>query len=146
MNRADFWCRVLGWLQILSGAFMAFMVFALWEFFAVWLDIGQVGFLVFFKWLIIAVFAAPTFLSGLFTVLFASRVEQARQGLRGQTAWPIRILMILTGLWSAGVIGFAGFSLPPVTFLAVLAIGTVVIAIGGADWTADLLGKQEKQV
>ena len=143
MTRADFWCRVLGWLQMLSGAFMAFMVFALWEFFAVWLDIDQVGFLVVFKWLIIGIFAAPTFLSGLFTVLFASRVEQAREGLRGQAGWPLRILMILAGLWSAGVIGFAGFTLPPVTLLAVLAIATVIIAIGGPDWTADLFKRKE---
>lgn len=144
MTRADFWCRVLGWLQIMSGAFMAFMVFALWEFFAAWLDIGKVGFLVVFKWLIIAIFAAPTFLSGLFTVLFASRVEQAREGLRGQTAWPLRILMILAGLWSAGAIGFTGFGLPPVTFLAVLAIATVIIGAGGPDWTADLLKPKDE--
>lgn len=143
MTRADFWCRVLGWLQIASGLGVALLVFWVWELFAAWLDIGSVDVLVFFKWLIIIFLALPPFLSGLLTVLFANKVGQAREGLRGQGIWPLRILMILAGLWSAGVIGFFGLSVPPVTFLAVLAIATVVIGFGGPDWTADLFGKRE---
>ncbi|MCB1380411.1 MAG: hypothetical protein KDK89_18890 [Alphaproteobacteria bacterium] len=143
MTRADFWCRVIGWLQIISGALVALVVFLLWSLFKDWLDIDAVAILVFFKWLAIFFLALPPLLSGLFTVLFANRVEQAREGLRGQGAWPLRILMILGGLWSAGVIGFAGLGLPPVTVLAVLAIATVVMGIGGPEWTADLLVRKE---
>lgn len=143
MTRADFWCRVLGWVQIASGLLMALLVFLLWELFEAWMDLDAVGVLVVLKWLLIVFLALPPFLSGLLTVLFANRVEQSREGLRGQGAWPLRILMILAGLWAAGVIGFAGFTLPPVTLLAVLAAATVVIGIGGPDWTADLFGGRE---
>ena len=144
MNRADFWCRVVGWLQIASGVLVGVLVTLVWSLFKDWLDIDEVAILVFFKWLIIGLFALPPFLSGLFTVLFANRVEQARQGLRGAGAWPIRILMILAGLWSAGVIGLTGTQMPPVTPLAILAIATVVMGIGGPDWTADLLKPREQ--
>lgn len=143
MTRADFWCRVLGWIQIVSGLLMALLVFLLWELFDAWLDLDAAGILVVLKWLVIVFLALPPFLAGLLTVLFANRVEQAREGLRGQSAMTLRILMVLAGLWAAGVIGFAGFTLPPVTLLAVLALATVVIGIGGPDWTADLSGRKE---
>lgn len=142
MTRADFWCRVLGWVQLVSGAAIALLVFLLWSLFQDWIDIDAVSFFVFLKWLAIIFFAVPPMVSGLLTVLFANRIEQARERLRGQSHWPLRILMILAGLWSAGVIGFAGLSVPPVTLLAVLGIATAVIAIGGADWAADLFSRR----
>lgn len=87
------------------------MVFLLWSLFQDWIDIDAVSFFVFLKWLVIIFFAVPPMVSGLLTVLFANRIEQAREGLRGQSHWPLRILMILAGLWSAGVIGFAGLGI-----------------------------------
>ena len=146
MTRADFWCRVLGWVQIVVGLAVAILVFTLWSLLNEVFHIGEVSVAVFFKWLAILVFALPPFLSGVFTVFFANKVEQARQGHRGQAHLPLRSLMVLAGLWSAGVVGLAGFSLPPVSLFAILALATVVFGIGGAGWTADLLGKQENQV
>ena len=145
MTRADFWCRVIGWVQIASGLAVAILVFSLWSLLNEIFHIGEVSVAVFFKWLVIVFFAAPPFLSGVFTVLFANNVEQARLGHRDQAHWALRSLMVLAGLWSAGVVGLAGFSLPPVSLFAILALATVVIGIGGAGWTADLLGKQENQ-
>ena len=145
MTRADFWCRILGWVQVAIGLAVAILVFLLWSLLNEVFHIGEVAVAVFFKWLVIVIFAVPPLLAGLFTVLFANRVEQARQDYRGQAHWLLRGVMVLTGLWSAGGIGFAGFSFPPVSLLAVLGLATVVIGIGGAGWTADLFGKQEKQ-
>lgn len=145
MTRADFWCRVLGWLQIASGALLGVLVMLVWRLFADWLEPGAGALLEFFKWLLIVLFALPPFLSGTLTVLFANRVEQSRLGLRGQEAWPLRILMILAGLWSAGVIGFTGLQIPPVTPLALFGIATAIMGAGGPDWTADLFAPRDRK-
>lgn len=139
MNRADFWCRVLAWLQI-GGAFaVGIAIYALWALLFGWIVIQDGGgIFTFLKWVIILIFSAPPFLSGLLTLLFADRVEQAQAGLRGQSHAALRVVMALAGLWSAGVIGFVGISIPPIGFFAVLGIASAAIAILGQDWTADL--------
>ena len=90
------------------------------------------------KWLIIFIFAFPPFLSGLLTILFADRVEQARLGKRDEQHVFLRVVTALAGLWSAGVVGFVGLSVPPIGFFSVLGVVTALVAVMGADWTADL--------
>ena len=139
MTRADFWCRVLGWVQLLGGAALAAAILLLWELVSQLFMIDGLPALAFLIWLAVAIMALPMLLAGLFTVLFANTVEQARSGLRGQQKVVLRVVMALAGLWSAGVIGLAGLSIPPVSLIAILGLMTALIAIMGADWTADLL-------
>jgi hypothetical protein len=138
MNRADFWCRVLGWAQLAGAVAVGAAIYAVWAFLFGWIVIQNDSFFTFIKWIIIIIFALPPFLAGLFTILFADRVERARQGLREESHVVLRVLTALTGLWSAGVVGFVGISVPPVGFFSVLGLASVAIAIMGADWTADL--------
>ena len=100
--------------------------------------IEDAGFLSVVKWVTIFMFAFPPFLSGLLTIVFADRVEQARLGKREEQHVFLRVVTALAGLWSAGVVGFVGLHLPPIGFFSVLGIATAIIAIMGADWTADL--------
>ena len=143
MTRADFWCRVLGWVQLLGGAGLAAAILLLWELVSQIFMIGGVAAISFLIWMAVVIMALPMLLSGLFTVLFANAVEQARSGLRGQPKLALRVMMALAGLWSAGVIGLAGLSLPPVSLIAVLGLMTTVIAVMGPDWTADLFKPKE---
>ncbi len=96
-------------------------------------------------WMIIAIFAAlPVFLSGLFTILFANAVEQARNGLREQGKILLRILMALSRAVGGGRHRLRGPQLSAVLGLfGVLALLTVGMAIMGPDWTADLFASQE---
>ena len=139
MTRADFWCRVLGWLQLLSGVATAVLIWLLWKLIFGWIDIEDGGFFIFLMWIIIAVLVLPVFLSGLFTILFANAVEQARNGLREQGKVLLRVLMALSGLWAAGFIGVAGLSFPAIGLFGILSLITVGLAIMGPDWTADLI-------
>ena len=145
MNRAEFWCRLLGWLQLAAGFALAAAILFLWQLIRDIFMIDDVPALSFLVWVFVMLTALPTFLSGLFTVLFANAVEQAAQGLRDQQKVLLRIVMALCGLWSAGVIGFAGLSAPPLSLLAILALATTTIAIMGPDWTADLFARREQQ-
>lgn len=138
MTRADFWCRVLGALQLASGVATGFLIWLLWNVLFSWIHFEDGGFFIFLMWVVIAVFAVPTFLSGLFTILFANAVEQARNGLRNQGGIVLRMLMAFSGLWAAGFIGFAGLSFPALGLLGILSLLTVGLAIMGPDWTADL--------
>jgi hypothetical protein len=65
-------------------------------------------------------------------------VEQAREGKRDEQHVLFRVFLALAGLWSAGVVGFLGISMPPLGFFAILGIATAAVAIMGPDWTADL--------
>ena len=143
MTRADFWCRVLGWLQLLSGVATGILVWLLWKLIFGWIDIEDGGFFTFVMWIIIAGLILPMFLSGLFTILFANAVEQARNGLREQGKVFLRIVMALSGLWAAGFIGVAGLSFPAIGLFGILSLMTVGIAIMGPDWTADLFLQKE---
>ena len=140
MNRADFWCRVMGWLQVAGAAAVGGTLYALWALMFGWMVIEDAGFLTVMKWILIIVFAFPPLLSGVLTIVFADRVEEARQGLRDQQHVFLRVVTALAGLWSAGVVGFVGLHLPPVGFFSVLGIASAMVAIMGADWTADLFG------
>jgi hypothetical protein len=139
MNRADFWCRVAGWLQVAGAAAVGGTIYALWALIFGWMVIEDAGFLSIMKWIIIFIFAFPPFLSGLLTIIFADRVEQARAGKRDEQHVFLRVVTALAGLWSAGVVGFVGLHLPPVGFFSILGLVTAIIAVMGADWTADLL-------
>ncbi len=138
MNRADFWCRVLGWLQIGGALAVGAAIYALWALIFGWIVMENPGFFTVFKWIIIFIFAFPPFLSGLLTVVFADRVEQAQAGKRDEQHVFLRVVTALAGLWSAGVVGFVGLSVPPIGFFSVLGIVTALVAVMGADWTADL--------
>lgn len=138
MNRADFWCRVMGWLQIGGALAVGAAIYALWAFIFGWIVMENPGFFTVIKWIIILIFAFPPFLAGLLTITFADRVEQAQAGKRDEQHVFLRVVTALAGLWSAGVVGFVGISVPPIGFFSVLGIATAFIAIMGADWTADL--------
>ena len=138
MSRADFWCRVMGWLQLGGAVAVGGTIYALWALIFGWMVIEDAGFLSFVKWIIIFTFAFPPFLSGLLTMVFADRVEQARLGQREEQHVFLRVVTALAGLWSAGVVGFVGLHVPPMGFFSVLGIATAIIAVMGADWTADL--------
>ena len=144
MSRADFWCRVLGWLQIGGALAVAAAIYALWTLIFGWIVMEDGGFITLVKWILIIIFALPPFISGLLTVVFADRVEQAREGKRDEQHVFLRVVTAMAGLWSAGVVGFIGLSVPPVGFFSVLGVGTAVIAIMGADWTADLFAPRSK--
>lgn len=144
MSRADFWCRILGWLQIVGGAVTAGVILFLWQLFREIFMIDHLPALSFLVWVFVLIVALPGLLAGLFTVLFANAVAQAQDGLRGQQKILLRMVMALAGLWSAGVIGTAGLSFPPLGFFGILALMTVGLAVMGADWTADLLKRNEE--
>ena len=141
MNRADFWCRVMGWLQIGGALAVGGSIYAAWALLFGWMMMDAPSPIVFtvFKWIVIIAFAFPPLLSGLLTNVFAGRVAQAQAGQRDDQHVFLRVVTALAGLWSAGVVGFVGLHMPPVGFFPVLGIATAVVAIMGADWTADLL-------
>jgi hypothetical protein len=143
MNRADFWCRVLGWLQIGGALAVGAAIYALWAFIFGWIVMEDPGFFTVFKWIIIIIFAFPPFLSGLLTVVFSDRVEQAQAGKRDEQHVFLRVVTALAGLWSAGVVGFVGLSVPPIGFFSVLGVVTALVAVMGADWTADLFAARK---
>lgn len=145
MNRADFWCRVLGWLQVVAGLALAAVILLLWRLVRDFFEIGDVSSLSILVWAVVFLTAMPTFFAGLSTIFFANTVEQARTGLRNQQKILLRVVMALCGLWSAGVIGIAGLSLPPSSLLAILGLATTFIAIMGADWVADLFQQDENR-
>ena len=128
----------MGWLQLGGAVAVGGTIYALWALIFGWMVIEDAGFLSFVKWIIIFTFAFPPFLSGLLTMVFADRVEQARLGQREEQHVFLRVVTALAGLWSAGVVGFVGLHVPPIGFFSVLGIATAVIAIMGADWAADL--------
>lgn len=139
MNRADFWCRVLGGLQIGGAVATGAVIYLLWSVFLGGIVLEDGGWLFgVLKWMIILVMVVPPLLAGGLTWIFAGRVDKARNGQRGETHVLLRVLTALAGLWSAGVIGFVGISLPPLGFFAVLGVASAFLAIMGQDWTADL--------
>lgn len=143
MSRADFWCRVLGWAQIGGAIAVGAAIYALWAFLFGWIVIQNDSFFTVIKWIIITIFALPPFLAGLLTVLFADRVEQAQAGQREESHVFLRVITALAGLWSAGVVGFVGISVPPIGFFSVLGVASAAIAIMGPDWTADLFAPRK---
>jgi len=143
MTRADFWCRVLGWIEILGSAAFAGFILLMWNLFLELFQLEDIPALSFLLWLFIFFAIVPMLLTGLFTVLFANAVEQARNGLREQGKVILRVLMALAGLWAAGVIGTAGLSVPAFGLAGIFALTSVGLAIMGPDWTADLFQRKE---
>ncbi len=141
MRRADFWCRVLAWLQIGGALVTAAAIYLLWSVFigAMAADAGSDLILSIFKWSVILIMVLPPLAAGLLTWIFAGKVERARNGWREEQHVLLRVMMALAGLWSAGVIGFLGISVPPIGFFAVLGLASAFLAIMGQDWTADLM-------
>ncbi len=142
MTRADFWCRVLGWLEMAGSAAFAGFILFMWKMFLDLFQIGDVPAITFLIWLFVLFAVLPMFATGLLTVLYANAVEQAREGLRGRNRILLRVFLALAGLWAAGVIGFAGVHAPVFGIAALLALASVAIAIMGPDWTADLSASQ----
>jgi hypothetical protein len=138
MTRGDFWCRVLGWLQIGGAVATGLLIYSLWALFFGWIELNDDGFFDVIMWIIIIVLAFPPFLSGLLSLIFADHVAQAREGKRDEQHVLFRVFLALAGLWSAGVIGFLGISMPALGFFAILGLATATVAIMGPDWTADL--------
>ena len=44
MSRADFWCRVLGWLQVAGAVAVGGAIYALWALIFGWIAIEDAGF------------------------------------------------------------------------------------------------------
>jgi|GEM_PF-3597832 len=145
MNRADFWCRVMGWVQVGGALAVGAAIYALWALMFGWIVMDDPGFLAAMKWIFIVMLAFPPLLSGVLAIVYADRVEQARLGRRDEQHVFLRVVTALAGLWSAGVVGFVGLHLPPVGFFSVLGIATALVAIMGADWTADLFAPGKAQ-
>jgi hypothetical protein len=138
MTRGDFWCRVLGWLQLGGAVATGLLIYSLWSLFFGWIELNDDGFFETIMWIIIIVLAFPPFLAGMLSLFFADFVEQAREGKRDEQHVLFRVFLALAGLWSAGVVGFLGISMPALGFFAILGIATAAIAIMGPEWTADL--------
>jgi hypothetical protein len=139
MTRADFWCRVLGWLQIGGAVAVGLAIYTLWSVFFGWVEIDDGGFFTLVMWLFLLAMAFPAFLSGVLTLSFAQCVEKARAGANGDDHVLLRVFLALAGLWSAGAVGFMGLNLPPFGFFAVLGVTSAFLAIMGHEWTAELL-------
>jgi hypothetical protein len=139
MERADFWCRILGWLQIGGAVATGLCIYGLWALFFGWVELHDPAFFNIILALFILVLSFPALLAGVLTLSFAGYVAEARQGRREEAHVLFRVIMALAGLWSAGVIGFLGINLPAIGFFAILGLATAAIAIMGQDWTADLL-------
>lgn len=141
MEHADFWCRILGWLQIGGAVATGLCIYALWALFFGWVELHDPAIFTVFASVFILALSVPALLAGVLTLVFARYVAEARQGRREDAHVLFRVVMALAGLWSAGVIGFLGINLPPIGFFAILGLATAAIAIMGQDWTADLLEK-----
>jgi hypothetical protein len=144
MNRADFWCRVIGWLQIAGGIGMGVLIIFLWEAGLRLFGVETIPGISFLVWVFAVIVAAPPFFSGLFAVLFANAVEASQSGQRGHDRILLRIFTVLAGLVSAGVIGFFGLTVPPVGLFSLLGLATALVGFMGPDWTADLFGPRDK--
>lgn len=138
MTRGDFWCRVLGWLQVAGGFAVAACVYALWTFFFGWLELKNDTIFHVIFWIILFLIAFPALLAGVLTIIFADFVEKARKGQREEAHVVFRVILALSGLWSAGFIGIFGLSIPSLGFFAILGLVTAAVAIMGHDWMADL--------
>jgi hypothetical protein len=143
MTRGDFWCRVLGWLQLGGAVATGLLIYSLWSLFFGWIELNDDGFFDVIMWIIIIVLAFPPFLAGSLCLFFADFVEQAREGKRDEQHVLFRVFLALAGLWSAGVVGFLGISMPPLGFFAILGAATAAVAIMGPDWTADLFKRSD---
>ena len=55
MTRGDFWCRVLGWLQIGGAVATGLLIYSLWALFFGWIEMNDDGFFVVIMWIIIIV-------------------------------------------------------------------------------------------
>lgn len=141
MEHADFWCRVLGWLQIGGAVATGLCIYGLWALFFGWVELHDPAIFTVVASVFIFALSVPALLAGVLTLVFARYVAEARQGSREEAHVLFRVVMALAGLWSAGVIGFLGINLPPIGFFAILGLATAAIAIMGQDWTADLLEK-----
>lgn len=137
MNRADFWCRVIGWVQIGGGVLIALTIFAIAKAMdlAMFHDVAASV----IQLVLIFFLALPEFFAGLFTVMFAGSVTHAQQGGGDDGRIVLRVLMGLSGLWSAGVIGFFGLAAPHLGLFAFLGLLSTVFAALGPVRTADLL-------
>ena len=142
MTRADFWCRVLGGIELLGAIGFAAIIMLLWKLVLEIFQIDDIPGISYLLWLFIFFAVTPVFLTGLFTVIFANAVEQARKGLRDEGRVLLRVFMGLSGLWAAGVIGMAGLSFPALGLFAVLSLISVGLAVMGPDWTADLISPE----
>jgi len=140
MDRAEFWCRVLGWLQIAGGAVVALTIILVWKLLFSWMEQDNGALFGILIAMLVFLFAAPAFLSGLLTVIFARRVEQARNGGNDGSNWVLRAIMALAGLWAAGIIGIGAVTLPHLGFFAVMGLITAFLGLMGADWVAGLSG------
>lgn len=141
MEHADFWCRILGWLQIGGAVATGLCIYGLWALFFGWVELHDPAIFTVVASVFIFALSVPALLAGVLTLVFARYVAEARQGSREEAHVLFRVVMALAGLWSAGVIGFLGINLPPIGFFAILGLATAAIAIMGQDWTADLLEK-----
>jgi len=137
MSRADFWCRVLGWAHIAGGGIVTTLIFTVAR--LIGLDLFNEIEAAVIPWLLFFFVALPELMAGIFTLRFAGHVQSAREGVRGKVHIALRVLMGLAGLWSAGVIGLFGLSMPQLGLFSVMGLLTALLAALGPDATADLV-------
>jgi hypothetical protein len=143
MMRADFWCRVVGWLQIAGGFAAAAMIYAVGK--AVDLEALNTLAATVLPAILIVFVAVPPLVSGFFTLWFARGVSEELAGRGGREPVVLRVFMGLAGLWSAGVVGIFGVGAPQMGFFAILGLITLALAIIGTQRTATLIGDSNSE-
>src|SRR5437763_12186452 len=102
MKRADFWCRVIGGLQLAAG--VAIRIFDL-----SFLPPAARSLLPVLLFLVIGL---PQFVTGALMLRFATLVEAEREGRAVGEQAVTCVILGLCGLWAAGVLGVFGFAAP----------------------------------
>lgn len=137
MNRADFWVRVLGWLQLAGGAAVAATIFLAIRI----IDLSDVPPIAAqgIPALLFIFIGLPEVLAGVLCLRFAGHVQAAREGRDTGEHALLRVALGLAGLWAAGVVGLFGFAAPHLGFFSLLGLITAVLGVIGAPATANLI-------
>jgi hypothetical protein len=137
MRKADFWCRVIGWLQLLAGVAVAATLFLAIKIVDLsFLPPGARSALPILLFLLIGL---PQFVTGGLMLRFAGLVEAEREGHATGEHALLRVVLGLCGLWAAGVIGVFGLAAPHLGLFTLLALASAGAAALGPGGTANLL-------
>ena len=137
MGKPEFWCQVIGWLQVIGGLIVGAAFWFVSYLFSLGFDQNTLPYVLFFFLFLFV--GLPGLLSGLTTLRFASHVKAYRAGVDTGDHFGLRVAMVFAGLWAAGVIGFFGLSVPPMSLFAILGLITVGLAYMGVAGTAGFI-------
>jgi hypothetical protein len=137
MGRADFWCRVIGGLQIAAGAAVALTLFLA-------IRIVDLSFLPpaarsLLPVVLFLLIGLPQVLTGGLMLRFAALVQAEREGRAVGDQAALRVILSLSGLWAGGLIGIFGFAAPHLGLFSLLALASVAAAVLGPRGTANLI-------